>query len=136
MTKKRLCLQCDDGTALKHGKQDMKFSYRDRELIVPSVAGWHCPACGECEFYAGEGKRYSHAVDEFASMVDLEIAHEIRAIRKMLGLRQSDAGKLFGGGASAFSEYESGKTQPHNSTVLLMKLLNSHPELLDEIRVA
>jgi HTH-type transcriptional regulator/antitoxin MqsA len=81
-----------DGTALKHEKQGMKFSYRDRELIVPAVAGWHFPVCGECEFDAGEGKRYSLAVDNFSSMVDLEIAHEIRAIRKTLGLRQSDAG--------------------------------------------
>jgi HTH-type transcriptional regulator/antitoxin MqsA len=49
-------------------------------------------------------------------------------------LRQSGAGKLFGGGASAFSEYERGKTQPHKSTALLLRLLGKHPELLDELR--
>nr|WP_255305440.1 type II toxin-antitoxin system MqsA family antitoxin [Acidithiobacillus ferrivorans] len=41
---------------------------------------------------------------------------------------------LFGGGASAFSEYERGKTQPHKSTVLLLSLLEKHPELIGEIR--
>ena len=53
-----------------------------------------------------------------------------------LGLRQVEAGHLFGGGSSAFSEYERGKTQPHKSTVLLFKLLDRHPELLDELRAA
>lgn len=31
-------------------------------------------------------------------------------------------------------EDERGKTQPHKSTVLLLKLLDKHPELLDEVR--
>ncbi len=134
MSKKRFCLQCDDGTALKHWRRDMEVVYRERKTVIRAVSGWHCPACGECEFDAGEGRRYSAAVDAFAATVDQEIAREIKAIRKMLGLRQSDAGNLFGGGASAFSEYERGKTQPHKSTLLLMKLLHNHPELLNEIR--
>lgn len=62
------------------------------------------------------------------------MAAEMRDIRKKLGLKQAEAGKLFGGGVSAFSEYERGKTQPHKSTILLLKLLNKHPELLDEVR--
>ncbi|WP_083091550.1 type II TA system antitoxin MqsA family protein [Acidithiobacillus ferrivorans] len=58
----------------------------------------------------------------------------MRAARKRLHLSQRDAGLLFGGGASAFSEYERGKTQPHKSTVLLLSLLEKHPELIGEIR--
>jgi HTH-type transcriptional regulator/antitoxin MqsA len=57
----------------------------------------------------------------------------LRAIRKKLGLKQAEAGRLFGGGVSAFSDYERGKTQPHKSTVLLLKLLDRHPELLKEL---
>lgn len=41
---------------------------------------------------------------------------------------------IFGGGASAFSEYERGKTQPHKSTVILLELLGKHPELMSEVR--
>ena len=63
-------------------------------------------------------------------------AAELRAIRKRLGLKQAEAGKLFGGGTSAFSEYERGKTQPHKSTVLLLRLLDKHPELLKELQGA
>jgi HTH-type transcriptional regulator/antitoxin MqsA len=57
----------------------------------------------------------------------------MRNTRKKLKLTQADAGRLFGGGASAFSEYERGKTQPHKSTVLLLRLLNRHPELMAEL---
>jgi HTH-type transcriptional regulator/antitoxin MqsA len=61
-------------------------------------------------------------------------AQSLRAARKKLKLSQAEAGKLFGGGASAFSESERGKTQPHKSTVLLLRLLGKHPELLSELR--
>jgi HTH-type transcriptional regulator/antitoxin MqsA len=136
MKNNKFCLQCDDGTVLVHAKRDLSFTYRDHNLTVPKISGWHCPVCGECQFDNAEGKRYSDAVDAFCAAVDHEIAESVRDIRKKLGLRQAEAGKLFGGGASAFSEYERGKTQPHKSTVLLLKLLDKHPELLDELRAA
>ena len=133
MTGARYCLQCDDGTVLEHGRRDIAYSYRNHTTCVPAVLGWHCPVCGECEFDEGEGKRYSDAVDAFSSGVDREQAASLRAIRKRLGLKQAEAGRLFGGGVNAFSEYERGKTQPHKSTVLLLRLLDKHPELLKEL---
>ena len=57
----------------------------------------------------------------------------MRVTRKKLGLRHAKVGALFGSGASAFSEYERGKTQPHKSTVTLLKLLDRHLELLAEV---
>lgn len=132
----RFCLQCDDGTKLVHGQRDMTIPIDGRSVVVPAVAGWHCPVCGECEFDDGDGARYSAALDALRAQVNAENAARLRATRKKLGLRQAEAGKLFGGGVSAFSEYERGKTQPHKSTVLLLKLLDKHPELLDEVRAS
>jgi HTH-type transcriptional regulator/antitoxin MqsA len=130
---KRFCLQCDDGTELEHGREDLSFFYRGQTLIVPQVAGWHCPVCHDMEFDDGEGQRYSQLQEFFVLEVDAQVAAELRAIRKKLGLKQAEAGRLFGGGVNAFSEYERGKTQPHKSTVLLLKLLDKHPELLKEL---
>jgi HTH-type transcriptional regulator/antitoxin MqsA len=130
----KLCLQCDDGTQLRHGAQDMRFDYKGKSLLVVAVSGWHCPVCAECVFDRAEGQRYSNAVDAFATRIDAEEAEEIRAARKALGLNQAEAGRIFGGGISAFSEYERGKTQAHKSTVLLLRLLAKHPELLSELR--
>ncbi|MCF8191274.1 MAG: type II toxin-antitoxin system MqsA family antitoxin [Burkholderiales bacterium] len=65
--------------------------------------------------------------------MDREIAATVRSIRKRLGLKQAEAGRLFGGGINAFSEYQRGRTHPHWSTLLLLKLLDRHPELLGEL---
>lgn len=54
----------------------------------------------------------------------------IRAIRLRLGLTQEAAGKLLGGGAKAFSKYESGTVKPAAMAVNLLRLLDARPELL------
>lgn len=129
------CLQCDDGTELVLAQRDLSFEYKAKTLVIPKIIGWHCPVCGECEFIAGNGEaeRHSAEIEAFATQVDKEETAWLRTIRKKLGLRQAEAGKLFGGGAAAFSEYERGKTQPHKSMILLLRLLDRHPELLDEV---
>ena len=43
---------------------------------------------------------------------------------------------MIGGGVNAFSEYERGVRQPAKSTVLLLKLLDQHPDLLPEVLAA
>lgn len=134
MDEKRFCLQCDDGTELVHQQQDVSFTYREQQGSVLALSGWHCPVCGDCEFDPGEGQRYSRELDAFAAKVDSELASFVRQTRKKLGLKQAEAAKIFGGGVNAFSEYERCKTHPHKSVVLLLKLLDRHPELLTEIR--
>jgi HTH-type transcriptional regulator/antitoxin MqsA len=57
-------------------------------------------------------------------------------VRKKLALDQRQAGEIFGGGVNAFSRYENGKTKPPLALVKLLKVLDQHPELLDEVRVA
>ncbi len=127
-------MQCDDGTLLGHGAKDVTIINIDTlESTVSAVSGWHCPVCAECEFDDGEGQRYSEALSALRKLADKQRANELRAIRKKLGLRQADAGKLFGGGVSAFSDYECGK-KTDKSTVLLLKLLGKHPELLREVQ--
>jgi len=43
---------------------------------------------------------------------------------------------FYGGGVNAFSRYENGKTKPPLALVKLFKLLDRHPDLLDELRAA
>lgn len=136
MTEKRFCLQCDDGTELVHECRDMRVSIETMTASITGVSGWHCPICGECEFDAGEAQRYADTLQQLRKNVAHRQGENMRNVRKRLHLSQKEAGILFGGGASAFSEYERGKTQPHKSTILLLKLLGQHPELLQEIRRA
>ena len=132
----QVCAAC--GTeGLVHDVRDIPFEYRGESTVIVGVHGVFCSACGEGfadAAYPDDWQRMSGAIEAFAKQVDDSVAESMRTIRKKLGLRQAEAGKLFGGGASAFSEYERGKTQPHKSTVLLLKLLDKHPELLAEVR--
>lgn len=61
------------------------------------------------------------------------LGQEIRRIRKKLGLTQTEASYLSGGGKSAISRYERGLTRPLAGVMLLFRLLDSHPELLSEV---
>ncbi|WP_283957676.1 type II TA system antitoxin MqsA family protein [Ramlibacter sp. 2FC] len=60
----------------------------------------------------------------------------IAKVRKKLDLDQRQAAEIFGGGVNAFSRYENGKTKPPLALVKLLKVLERHPELLNEIRTA
>ncbi|MEN9366761.1 MAG: hypothetical protein RL489_1119 [Pseudomonadota bacterium] len=60
----------------------------------------------------------------------------IASVRKKLDLGQREAAQLFGGGVNAFSRYETGKTRPPLALGKLLKVLDRHPELLDEVRAA
>lgn len=134
MENPHFCLQCDDGTVMQHGVQDLAITVDTLRATVPHVAGWHCPVCGDCHFDAGEGERYGAALDALRVEADAKTAAALRATRKKLGLRQTEAGLLFGGGRTAFSQYERCKAKPPQSTILLFKLLDKHPELLRELR--
>ena len=60
----------------------------------------------------------------------------IAKVRRKLDLDQRQAAELFGGGVNAFSRYENGKTKPPLALVKLFKLLDRHPDLLNEVRSA
>jgi HTH-type transcriptional regulator/antitoxin MqsA len=128
-------LQCDGGTVLERGVRDVAGNIGGVPYFVKQVSGWHCPACGEIEFAQDDDSalRVNAAIRAASAKAREERARALRGARKKLKLSQAEAGRLFGGGASAFSEYERGKTQPHKSTVLLLRLLDRHPELLGEL---
>lgn len=55
-------------------------------------------------------------------------------VRKKLNLGQREAAEIFGGGINAFSRHENGKTKPPLALVKLLKLLDRHPDLLNEVK--
>jgi HTH-type transcriptional regulator/antitoxin MqsA len=100
------------------------------------VTGEYCPACGEVVLGAGESTRTSAAMLEFNKQVNAAIVDPdfIAGVRKKLALDQREAAELFGGGVNAFSRYETGKTKPPLALVKLLKVLDHHPDLLNEVR--
>lgn len=106
------------------------------EEAVSNLSGWFCPHCGDAVLDDDSAMRHAEAGDRVVLKAREQLPATIRQIRKKLGLTQRQAGQLFGGGASAFSEYEVGKTRPSRSTLLLLRILDRHPELLNEIQAA
>lgn len=60
---------------------------------------------------------------------------EITTIREQLGLTQAEFAVVSGYGASQrISELERGTRSPSGAAIQLLRLLRSHPELVDELR--
>lgn len=129
----RQCGSCG-ASGMIRAVRDVSRDFRGQALIIAAVDGWHCPACGEVEFASeAAAKRFFTKAQKAQQAIVQSEAERVRQWRKHLGLTQKRAADLFGGGVNAFSEYERGKTQPSKSTVLLLKLLDKHPELLKEL---
>jgi HTH-type transcriptional regulator / antitoxin MqsA len=118
--------------------RDLPYTYKGESTVIPAVTGEFCPACAQSILDAAESERVMREMRAFsrevnASMVDLEF---IVKVRKKLALDQREAAEIFGGGVNAFSRYENGKTRPPLALVKLLKVLDRHPELLEEVRAA
>ena len=118
--------------------RDVPFSYKGESTIIPAVTGEFCPACDEVILNREHGDRYSELIGVFQRQVNAAFVdpNYITRVRRKLGLDQRQAAELFGGGVNAFSRYENGKTKPPLALVKLFKLLDRHPDLLDEVRAA
>lgn len=123
---------------LVHDTRDMPYTYKGESTMIPAVTGDFCPACGEAVLETGESVRTSATMLEFNKQVNAAIVDPafIANVRKKLSLDQREAAEIFGGGVNAFSRYENGKTKPPLALVKLLKVLDRHPELLQEIKTA
>jgi HTH-type transcriptional regulator/antitoxin MqsA len=131
------CPSCG-AAALIHDTRDLPYIYKGESTSIPAVTGDFCPACGEGVLDREHGDRYSEQVGLFQRQINAAYVDPayITRVRRKLDLDQREATELFGGGVNAFSRYENGKTKPPLALVKLLKLLDHHPDLLNEIKVA
>ena len=131
------CPTC--GTAeLIRDTRDLPYTYKGETTLIAAVRGDFCPACAESILDAAESNRVMREMQAFSKQVNAAIVDPgfITNVRKKLDLDQREAAELFGGGINAFSRYENGKTKPPLALVKLFKLLDRHPDLLDEVKAA
>jgi HTH-type transcriptional regulator/antitoxin MqsA len=121
---------------LVHDTRDIPHIYKGETTVIPAVTGDFCPSCGEVILDKEHGDRLSQLMGIFQRQVNASIVDPsfIANVRKKLSLDQREAAELFGGGINAFSRYENGKTKPPLALVKLFKVLERHPDLLNEIR--
>lgn len=121
---------------LIHDTRDVPYTYKSETTSIPAVTGDYCPACGEIVLDREQGDRYGDLIGQFRRQVNAASVDPvfIASIRKKLNLDQREAAELFGGGVNAFSRYENGRTKPPLALVQLFRLLDRHPDLLNEVR--
>jgi len=129
----RQCLNCNDGI-LRYATKNVTYEYKGHVTQIPKLRGWHCPNCREVEFDSDEAERFAECINQFAGEIDQFESAELARIRKKLRLTQVEAARITGGGPNAFSRYETGKTRPLNAVTNLFRLLDRHPELLEELQ--
>lgn len=104
---------------------------------VSDVRGWFCHQCGEVEFADSDSAaRYAAAMDDLVIERRRQRGQEVRRIRTRLKLTQKAAAEVFGGGVNAFSRYERGEVDPPRAVVKFLRVLDRHPELLEEAKRA
>jgi HTH-type transcriptional regulator/antitoxin MqsA len=131
------CPNCGSGK-LVHDTRDVPYIYKGETTVIPAVTGDYCPACDEAVLDMAESVRTSAVMLAFNKEVNAAIVDPnfIAGVRKKLALDQREAAEIFGGGVNAFSRYENGKTKPSLALVKLLRVLDRHPDLLDEVRAA
>ena len=123
---------------LVHDTRDLPYTYKGETTIIAGVTGEFCPACAESILDAAESNRVMREMGAFSRQVNAAIVDPafIASVRKKLDLDQREAAEIFGGGVNAFSRYENGKTKPPLALVKLLKVLDRHPDLLEEVKAA
>lgn len=121
-----------------HDTRDRPYTYKGESTIIPAVTGEYCPACGEVVLDRDESERIGALMLGFNKEVNATIVDPgfIASVRKKLSLDQREAAEIFGGGVNAFSRYENSKTKPPLALIKLLKVLDRHPDLLNEVRMA
>ncbi len=123
---------------LIHDTRDLPYTYKGEVTTIPAVTGDYCPACSEVVLNREHGDRYGELIGQFQRQVNAAFVDPgyIAKVRRKLDLDQRQAAEIFGGGINAFSRYENGKTKPPLALVKLLKVLDRHPDLLDEVKAA
>lgn len=126
------CHECGSGMIEKTIDETLELD--GQSLTLHDMHGHFCDSCGEGVWDEKSYHRYSEGQEALIRSVRGNVGSDIRRIRKKLKLTQKDLAEIFGLGKLSFSRYESGKTRPPAYFIKLMKLIERHPDLLNEMR--
>jgi HTH-type transcriptional regulator/antitoxin MqsA len=130
------CPVCGVGS-LSHRVKRVVVDIAEYERVIEQPGFW-CDHCEEGIIGGADLKATEAEFQGFRAFVReqhaQEVGRDLSRIRRRLGLTQAEAARLAGGGKNAFSRYEHGQAKPVAAVVNLFRLLDRHPELLEELR--
>jgi len=124
----------ETGELLYRDTRPFKVSYKGESITV-DLPGYYPVGGGEGVHVGDDMAVVDQALRALKEKADgLPSPATIRRVRAKLNLSQREAGQLFKVGESAFDKYERGLIEPSGPTIQLMKVLDRHPELIDDLR--
>ena len=126
----------ETGQTLRRDTRPFAVQYKGQEAIV-DLPGYYPDGAGESVHVGADMAAADAALRTLKERIDgLPAPATIRRIRHKLRLSQRAAGVLFRVGERAFDKYERSLVEPSGPTIQLLRLLDTHPELVSELRVA
>jgi HTH-type transcriptional regulator/antitoxin MqsA len=105
-----------------------------QSLTLHGMSGHFCEECDEGVWDEASYRRYVKGQEALVRSAKENVGTDIRRIRTKLNLTQKDFADRLGLGKLAFSRYETGKTRPPAFFIKFLKVIERHPDLLDEIQ--
>ncbi len=124
----RPCPSCA-GT-MRHGEQEETVTYQGESLTYLQP-GWHCEVCGDGIIEGADNEIADAALHEVMARAKNSPISPllVRAAREAVGLSQREAGRVFGGGPTAFYKYETVKAVPSEGMANLLRVALDRPDL-------
>lgn len=131
MTSAAVCPET--GKPMVRDVRPMTITYKGQSVTI-DMPGWYCDESGE-SIHTGEDMKVSDAaLKALRNQIDLLKPQEVKRIRTKIGLTQREAGSIFGGGPNAFQKYEQGTVTVSKPMSNLLRVLEKHPEEIEELK--
>lgn len=127
MSKSDICPICGEGS-LTPQVEMVNAEYRG---VSKEIASYYsvCDCCGSEQAGPSELRVNKRTMVAFKKKVDgLLTGAQVRTLRERLGINQSEAARIFGGGPVAFSKYESDDVSQSEAMDKLLRLADELPE--------
>ena len=124
----------ETGEVLRRDIRPVALTYRDHTITV-DLPGYYPENDGESVHVGDDLAVTDAALRDLKEQLDgVPSPTTIKRVRKKLKLSQREAGGLLKVGENAFDKYERGLVEPSGPTSQLLRLLDKHPELIDDLR--
>jgi HTH-type transcriptional regulator/antitoxin MqsA len=108
----------------------MTLTYKGESITI-DMPGWYCDSSDESIHTGRDAVVSDRALNRLKARSEgLLEPEDIRRIRKKIGLSQTAAGQMIGGGPRAFQKYESGDLLPSRAISSALRLLDHDPKAL------
>ena len=124
----------ETGETLRRGVRPFTVTYKGKSVTV-ELPGYY-PDNGDDGVHVGDDMAVTDAALRILKeeIEGIPSPATIRRVRERLKLSQREAGSLLKVGENAFDKYERGLVEPSGPTSQLLRLLDHHPELIEELR--